>query len=295
MQLDTKVAAHGKWRGILAAYGLTEKQLSGRHTECPVCGGKDRFRFDDRNGAGDFYCNACGAGDGFALVMRLRGIGFGDALRDVASLVGQVSTVEPKPSKSPDKIKANLRAMMSGATRTVINPYLASRGITVAPEVWYHPALQYFQGGVRSTHPAMLGVLQDASGAMVAIHRTYLTPAGNKANIDTPKKLTQAIAPISGGAIRLFPADRCLGIAEGIETACAAFQLFGIPTWAAFSAGNMEKFVIPEGVERLVIFGDNDLNGVGQQAADKLRKRYAGIAEVRIPEKIDADWADMLK
>jgi hypothetical protein len=37
----------------------------------------------------------------------------------------------------------------------------------------------------------------------------------------------------------------------------------------------------------------NDLNGIGQQAADKLRKRYADIAEVRIPEKLDTDWADM--
>jgi phage/plasmid primase-like uncharacterized protein len=59
-------------------------------------------------------------------------------------------------------------------------------------------------------------------------------------------------------------------------------------------ANGMEKFVVPAGIERLVIFADNDKNGVGQTAAEKLRKRYAQIAEVCIPDKLDTDWADML-
>ncbi|WP_296818027.1 primase-helicase zinc-binding domain-containing protein [Thiobacillus sp.] len=46
--------AHGRWPGILSRFGLTDKQLSGRHTACPVCGGKDRFRFDDKEGRGTF-------------------------------------------------------------------------------------------------------------------------------------------------------------------------------------------------------------------------------------------------
>ena len=52
----------GRWADALRSYGLNEKQLSGKHTECPLCGGKDRFRFDDKEGSGSYYCNGCGAG-----------------------------------------------------------------------------------------------------------------------------------------------------------------------------------------------------------------------------------------
>lgn len=297
MQLDTKAAAKGRWRGILATYGLTETQLSGKHTECPACGGKDRFRFDDKDGNGTFYCNQCGAGNGFDLVMRLRNIGFRDALKEVAPLVSVVSAALPKAGESPEKVKARLKSIMSGATREIINPYLANRGITVGPNVWYHPRLEYWNAGRRSFHPAMLGVMQDANGESIAIHRTYLTPDGCKASVASPKKLTTPIKPLVGGAIRLFHAGENLGIAEGIETACAAFQLFGVPTWAAYSAVNLEKFVVPDGVRKLVVFSDNDASFTGQDAAFSLAKRVkaSGIeCEVRIPQRPGTDWADYL-
>ena len=44
---------------------------TGKHTSCPACGGKDRFRFDDKQGDGTFYCNQCGAGNGFQLIMNV--------------------------------------------------------------------------------------------------------------------------------------------------------------------------------------------------------------------------------
>lgn len=38
------------------------------HGPCPHCGGKDRFRMDDLEGRGTWFCNQCGAGDGLDLV-----------------------------------------------------------------------------------------------------------------------------------------------------------------------------------------------------------------------------------
>ena len=35
---------------------------------CPMCGGKDRFRFDDKGGRGTWICSQCGAGDEIELV-----------------------------------------------------------------------------------------------------------------------------------------------------------------------------------------------------------------------------------
>lgn len=66
---EVKNAARGRWRWILEALGVRPFFLSGRHTACPFCGGKDRFRFDDKD-RGAFICNQCGAGDGFDIVAR---------------------------------------------------------------------------------------------------------------------------------------------------------------------------------------------------------------------------------
>jgi putative DNA primase/helicase len=99
-----------------------------------------------------------------------------------------------------------------------------------------------------------------------------------------------------GGAVHLAePADE-LGISEGIETSLAASRIFGIPVWSALDAGGLEKFAPPPGIKRLIIFGDNDENGVGQRAAYALAARLSGriAVEVKIPDQSDTDWNDVL-
>lgn len=64
---DAAKAARGHWPRILPALGLNV--VKNRHMPCPVCGGTDRFRFDDQRGAAPL-CNQCGAGDGMDLVKR---------------------------------------------------------------------------------------------------------------------------------------------------------------------------------------------------------------------------------
>ena len=52
--------ARGRWREVLMHFGIDEKYLHNRHGPCPLCGGKDRFRFDDRHGSGSYFCNENG-------------------------------------------------------------------------------------------------------------------------------------------------------------------------------------------------------------------------------------------
>ena len=90
-----------------------------------------------------------------------------------------------------------------------------------------------------------------------------------------------------------------MGIAEGIETAIAAHELFGLSTWATISSSIMESFVPPAGVRRLTIFADHDANFAGQLAAYTLAHRLhrldPGLAvEVNVPPEPDTDWLDVL-
>ena len=76
LRLNVRDVALGKWHGLLLGFGLTERQLSGKHGPCPVCGGTDRFHFDNKQGRGTWFCSKCGAGDGVALLMSLKGWDF---------------------------------------------------------------------------------------------------------------------------------------------------------------------------------------------------------------------------
>jgi putative DNA primase/helicase len=90
-----------------------------------------------------------------------------------------------------------------------------------------------------------------------------------------------------------------LGIAEGIETASAGSELFGVPCWSAICASNLLKFNPPFGLRRLIIFGDNDASFVGQvtayELAHRLRRERPDLEiVVRVPEVAGQDWNDVL-
>lgn len=141
---------------------------------------------------------------------------------------------------------------------------------------------------------AMLAPVVALDGELRSVHRTYF------GDVPSRKKLTETIDTVNGCAVRLFGLETTLGIAEGIETALAAHELFGVPTWAALTAGSVEKFDVPAGVECLVIFGDNDATFTGQAAAYALANRLACkrreiAVTVEIPPAVDADWLDVLQ
>jgi putative DNA primase/helicase len=101
----------------------------------------------------------------------------------------------------------------------------------------------------------------------------------------------------TGSAVRLLPHTTTLGIAEGIETALSAYQLFNVPTWAALDANSLKSVVLPGGLKELYIFGDNDSNYVGQEATYALARRasLAGlVVTTYTPTEVDTDWNDFL-
>ena len=83
--------ARGRWHGLLPSLGVDSRYLTGKHTGCPICrDGKDRFRFDDKDGTGTWICSRCGAGDGISLVMQVNGWSFKNAAVEIEKLIGCV-------------------------------------------------------------------------------------------------------------------------------------------------------------------------------------------------------------
>jgi putative DNA primase/helicase len=66
--------ANGRWRSILPALGIGARYLDGKNGPCPICGGRDRWRFDDKRGDGTWICTHCGAGQGIRLAMMFTGV-----------------------------------------------------------------------------------------------------------------------------------------------------------------------------------------------------------------------------
>ncbi len=175
--------------------------------------------------------------------------------------------------------------------------YLRERALEPGPDGWppslrYHPALKHGPTGL--VFRAMVAAVTHwPSRDVTAVHRTFLKVGGNgKAPVSTPK---MAIGAIGAGAVRLASAQPALGIAEGIETALSAMQLFEIPVWAALGS-RMDRVTLPEQVVEIHIFGDN--GGPGHEAAEKAAHvftRQGRRVALRFPPLEYGDWNDALQ
>ncbi|EOY9125847.1 DUF927 domain-containing protein [Providencia stuartii] len=113
---EVKLKANGQWQNILSSLGV-EVPLN-THTACPNCGGKDRFRFDDKDGNGTFICSQCGAGDGLDLIQRIFGGSVTEAAQEVASIIGIDTRSDNPPTYSSDEVKAQQEAQRAQKEET---------------------------------------------------------------------------------------------------------------------------------------------------------------------------------
>jgi putative DNA primase/helicase len=293
-----KLDVKGRWKDILLGVGLPASSLTGKVGPCPFCGGKDRWVWDNKDGRGTSYCRQEGARDGFQLVMALRQCDFKEAVEIVRPLVGSARAAAGRPSMTPEKRKRLLNGAWDQATQIMLDDpvdrYLRSR----LGQSFTSRALRTKLDDDGSA--IMLARVVDADGKPATLHRTYITAAGQKIAGEGARKLMPGALPESI-AIRLVPIPTGgdeLGIAEGIETAIAAHILTGIPVWSVLNEGYLQKFQPPPGIRRVIVFGDNDANFVGQAAAYILGRRMVHekyLAEIRIPSIADDDWNDVLR
>ena len=293
--LDTvRAAARGNWKSILRQTGVPESALSGKHSPCPGCGGKDRFRFDDREGRGTWICSQGGgqpiSGDGFSLLMHVQGLRFPEALRTVAEILGVTSKnsgpqneYRSKPSANVSgktithdanvhrkRIKAVLRHSSTDWTSDgPIGRYLISRGLGDILKDRPRHLLEsislryYMHDGSYSVHPGMVARISAADGTPLTLHQTFLTEDGKKASVDSVRKILPPISSTwNGGSIQLYEAGPTLALAEGIESALAVRLMTGLPVWSGVTAGGLTHVAVPNGVMEVLIYPDYDDAGL---------------------------------
>lgn len=285
----------GKWLDILSGLGVDHKYLSRKHTECPICGGRDRFRFDNKEGRGTYYCNRCGAGDGFHFVQKYFGWDFKRAAEEIRSIIGECRKVTIK--KKDPKVALRKIAHMAREIKpdSDLIQYMKNRGVYSLPDSLKEADLYYWEDGIKTgTFPTLVSLISDKYGKGVSYHLTY-THRQEKLKCSAPKKILTPVKPLEGAYVELYPVEEHIAVAEGIETALAVRDKTELPVISALNAQNLAKLDLPDVVKKVSIYGDNDASFCGHKASYALAERLVrkGVeVEVLIPPVVGEDWLD---
>jgi len=271
---------------IAARLGLrrTGRTWSG---QCPACGYAGTLSLADKAGRALWHCHSCADGAAVADAIGLR----------PDRLLSAKAANPANRQAAPDHRDAARRLWDHALPieGTAAERYLAARGLAgfTSPALRFLPDQRH--GPTGSRWPVMLAACTcPTSGALLAVHRTFLARDGSGKAPVAPAKMT--LGPIGGAVIRLAePVDgKPLAIGEGIETSAAAGRILAAPAWAAIAAGNLRRITLPEMVRAVILAADPD--PTGQREAEAAARRWqAEGRSVRIatPDDPGADFADM--
>ncbi len=217
----------------------------------------------------------------------------GVRISDLFDGPGGPITSEPREEVA-DRNALRLWRVASILSGSAAARYLLARGISIATsELRFHARMPLGPKGAVRFLPALVAAVRNDAG-ILALHRTFIdTTSDRLATFEQPKR---ALGSPGSGAVRLAnPRGGRLGLAEGIESALSAMQLFEIPCWATLGNERFGLVTIPESVRELHLFVDNDAGGL--LAEERARDAYGCEGRrivTRRPERADDDWNDVL-
>jgi putative DNA primase/helicase len=272
---DVRSKANGYWPSILERLAIPTNRGEG---PCPACGGKTRYRFDNKDNRGTYFCSHCGAGTGLDLVMKVNQCG----AREAAELVAEAMALpmpEPKPAREkPQTDIAGKVAALTAKASPGQSAYLTSKGLQCP-----FPML---------SDGSLLLVLKNGAGATTGAQ--VIKPDGSKRLVAGTVKKGSFCVVNSGET------PETVIIAEGLATALSVQQFRPDATIiAAIDAGNLLPVAqvmrqrYPDA--QIIIAADNDIKpgepNTGKSAAEKAAKAVSGwVALPQSEEK--ADWND---
>lgn len=284
---------NGAWRQTLEGYGC--HLPSGRHHgPCPVCGGKDRFRFDDKDGRGTWFCSQCDPQSGGGLLLLSRFLG-----KPTIEVANELLGNTPERSRAPvyraivsdDQIrKANHEQARKGAMMLLEaselrpHPYMSDRGLNGVWLVNSEPVM-----GREGVIPA---------GGLLLVP-AYKADGDGSMLVNVQKvKANKEKRPLFGGDMagvyhKLDGHRKLIAITEGYATGVTVNQVTGATTYCAFNTGNLaavSAWVADQhpGVP-VVFFADNDEHGAGLRYAKDAAAPIC--ATVALPPEL-GDWDD---
>ncbi|WLZ69354.1 primase-like DNA-binding domain-containing protein [Enterobacter hormaechei] len=287
---ETVKQACGHWPRILPALGV--KVIKNRHQACPVCGGSDRFRFDDKEGRGTWFCNQCGAGDGLKLVEKVFGVTASEAAGKVDAVTVNLPPVAPEVIAAAEaETEADRKAAAALAVRLMENTRPASGNAYLTRKGFPDrecPVLSatYKTGGVTFRAGDVVVPLYDDTGALINLQ--LISSDGLKRTL-------------KGGAVKgachtiegKKQAGKRLWITEGYATALTVHHLTGETVMVALSSVNLLSLASlvhqKHPACQIVLAADRDLNGDGQNKAAAAAGACEGV--VALPP-VFGDWND---
>ena len=329
-----KAKMSGRW---LSAFSVLAPSLStaidelGMNVPCPVSGGVDGFRlFRDANETGGGVKQSYRVfPEGIDLLMWVNDWSFTKVFDELEAYIGGklISTgMTNQPFKTPpivneDGLRSWLNTLwaeshsltdeMAHPARAYFRMRWLSQAANISSDIRFHKKLYYRdkKGRELGSSGAIVSLVRNNEGEPVAIHRTFITPKGDKSDFGhklSAKTLTPSVNKKSRGRqVQLFvPQSGYLGISEGLETALAVYQAKGVPVWPCLSATMLQSFVPPKGVHTVLNFVDKDRNQAGENSAKIVREALEALGidviDLLPPTPFrdfdikGVDWADQL-
>lgn len=278
---------------IFPAAGITFSKAPHQHQSCPMCGGSNRFRCDDKRGEGTYICSQCGAGNGFMLVKEFTGLDVYETNKLIAGAIGLDATSEVTDEQRAQWQSQQIeREAVEKAAKRQARIDAASR----AQSIWSNSIT------ANDDHPYLLrknvsalGINQDASDNLIIPMHYYNseTKQTTLVNVQTiaadSEKLFLKGGLVSGayftiGSPAMFGGGIIL-ICEGYATGATVFDAmsYSLPVIVAFNAHNLipvaQSIRAQYPDHRIIIVADDD-------SETAIRMRDKDIADGKEPKPL---------
>lgn len=301
---DVAAAATGHWPDLLTAVGI-DIPRDGKHGPCPTCGGKDRFRLDDKGGRGTWICNQCGAGDGLTLVGLVTGKPIKEAAELIAPLVGLsaggLDTAERERIHQQQQTRAGqvrqqveLRRHKAARRAAAIMqdseqahaPYLARKSLGVCLCAVNRILIR--EAGENFPPASLIVPLYNEAAELVNVQ--LIRDDGTKRYLAGGQK-AEAYHRIDGGEL--------VAVTEGYATGLSVNLATGATVYCAMDSGNLLN--VAEITRRqhptaeIIICGDHDLDEAGQRNEITQRQTEGAalaVGTVVALPPVQGDWND---
>ena len=278
---------------IFPAAGISFSKAAHQHQSCPMCGGDDRFRCDDKRGEGTWICSQCGAGNGFMLVKDFTGLDVYETNKLIAGAIGldATSTVTDEQRAQWQSQQVEREAVEKAEKRQArIDAAMRAQSIwdNSKPAADDHPYL------LRKNVSA-IGLSQDANDNLIIpmyyhnADKQQITLVNVQTIAPDSEKLFLKGGLVSGayftiGSPAMFSAGIIL-ICEGYATGATVFDAmsYSLPVIVAFNANNLipvaQSIRAQYPDHRIIIVADDD-------TATAIKMRDKAIAEGKEPKPL---------